>query len=103
MHYICFLPSSRGSKLFNLVAVVIAAAGWRRKRHELARDIATEDGEPWRIAEKAAEIERNSGAGEAAGEAATDINRLRATVEGTARLARALAQGEVPTTNSVAF
>lgn len=59
-------------------------------RHELARAIALEDGEPWRIAYATAE--QHSGP---AGGPIADVDRLRATPTGAARLARALAQGEV--------
>ena len=61
-------------------------------RHELARSLALEDGLPWRLNEaEAAKREADS----AGGVVATDVDRLRATTAGAARLARALAQGEV--------
>ena len=63
-----------------------------RTRHELARTIALEDGEPWRLAEVAA---AKSGVESAGGVAPADVDRLRGTAAGTAKLSRALAQGEV--------
>lgn len=62
-------------------------------RHELARQLASEDGLPWRLAEEAI-----SETGRESSEVAwttSDFDRLRATAAGAARLARALAQGEV--------
>lgn len=61
-------------------------------RHELARTLALEDGEPWRLAEAAA---ARRGVESAGGVVPADVDRLRATAAGAARLSRALAQGEV--------
>lgn len=61
-------------------------------RHELARTLALEDGEPWRLAEIAA---AKRGVESAGGVAPADVDRLRATAAGAAKLSRALAQGEV--------
>lgn len=61
-----------------------------RARHELARAIALEDDEPWRLADPVTDRQRRSAQG-----AALEFNRLRSTPIGMAKLARALAQGEV--------
>lgn len=66
----------------------------QRPRHELARAIVLEDGEPWRLAEAAA---TRAGVQSAGGVAPAEVDRLRATATGAAKLARALAQGEVCT------
>lgn len=61
-------------------------------RHELARTLALEDGERWRLAEAAAAMRGVESTG---GVAPADVDRLRATAAGAAKLFRALAQGEV--------
>lgn len=60
-------------------------------RQELARSIAEEDGEPWILAESAGLVVPAS----TGGIPSADVDRLRATTAGAAKLARALAQGEV--------
>lgn len=75
----------------------------RVKRHELARTIALEDGEPWRVVDKlSVAASTTKGMPVAEGEfdsnggiSTAGVDYLRATAPGIARLARALAQGEV--------
>ncbi|CAM9575821.1 unnamed protein product, partial [Scytosiphon promiscuus] len=74
-----------------LATEAMLAEGRAYERHELARAIALEDGEPWRL-EEAASTKREGRSARAA--APAEVDRLRATATGVAKLTRSLAQGE---------
>ncbi|CAM9441381.1 unnamed protein product, partial [Ectocarpus sp. 4 AP-2014] len=74
-----------------LAKQAMLAEGRAFERYELARAIALEDGEPWRLAEVTGTKRSIESAG---GATPADVDRLRAMTMGAAKLGRALAQGE---------